>query len=143
MYNSRLDQVTRAIQFMQVSKVFKTMTRPPRKNVAVQVTIGLLGVRQELYGPVNERFDLIVGMVLQISTGGFEPLRHIRIPKNATSPKPRARLLAAAMHTRVESQRVQLPLMLHFIEDVQQGNLSDQLLLATPETFRDRNGRLI
>ena len=88
MCNSRLDQVTGAIQFMQVAKVLKTVTRPPGKNVAVQVTIGLLGVCQELYGLVNESFKLIVGMVLQISTGGFEPLRHIRIPKNATSPIP-------------------------------------------------------
>ena len=59
MGNPRLDQVTRAIQFMQVAKVFKTMTRPPCKNVAVKVTVGLLGVRQELYRPVNERFNLI------------------------------------------------------------------------------------
>ena len=34
------------------------------------------------------------------------------------------------MHARVESQRVQLSLMLHFIVDVEQGNLCDQLLLA-------------
>ena len=47
------------------------------------------------------------------------------------------------MHPRVESQRSQVPLMLHFIEDVEQGDLPDQLLLATPETFRDGNARLI
>jgi hypothetical protein len=88
MYDSRLDQVTGAIQFMQVAKIFKTMTWPPRKNVAVQVTIGLLGVCEELDGPVNESFNLIVGMVLEVSTGGFEPLRDIRIPENAASPIP-------------------------------------------------------
>src|SRR5271157_1950687 len=110
MYNSRLDQVTGTIQFMQVAKVLKTVARPPRKNVAIQVTIGLLGVCQELYGPVNESFNLIVGMVLEISTGGFKPLRHVRIPENTTSPIPRAGFLPAAMHARVESQRVQLSL---------------------------------
>jgi hypothetical protein len=41
------------------------------------------------------------------------------------------------MHTRVEPQPSQLPLVLHFIEDVGQGDLPDQLLLATPEPFRD------
>ena len=87
-YDCRLDQVTGAIQFMQVAKVFETVTWPPGKNVAVQVTIGLLGVCEELYGPVNESFDLIVGMVLEISTGGLKPLRHVRIPENAASPIP-------------------------------------------------------
>ena len=47
------------------------------------------------------------------------------------------------MHARVESQRIQLSLMLHFIEDVEKGDLSDQLLLAAPEAFRDGNARLI
>ena len=47
------------------------------------------------------------------------------------------------MHARVESQRVQLSLMLHFIVDVEQGNLSDLLLLASPEAFRNGNARLI
>ena len=143
MDNSRLDQVTGAIQFMQVAKVLKTVTRPPRKNVAVEVAIGLLGVCQELYGPVNESFNLIVGMVLEISTSGFKPLRDIRIPENAASPIPGAGFLPTAMHARVESQRVQLSLMLHFIVDVEQGNLSDQLLLTSPEAFRNGNARLI
>jgi len=47
------------------------------------------------------------------------------------------------MHARVESQRVQLSLMLHFIVDVEQGHLSDQLLLAAPEAVRNGNARLI
>ena len=88
MYNSRLDQVTGAIQFMQVAKVLKTVTRPPRKNVAVEVAIGLLGVCQELYGTVNESFNLIVGMVLEISTSGFKPCLLY------TSPSPRDGLLS-------------------------------------------------
>jgi hypothetical protein len=47
------------------------------------------------------------------------------------------------MHARVESQRVQLSLMLHFMVDVEQGNLCDQLLLAAPEAIRNGNARLI
>ena len=88
MDNSRFDQVAGAIQFMEVAKVLKTVTRPPGQNVAVEITIGLLSICQELDGPVNVRFKFIIGMVLQISTGGFEPLRHVRIPKNAPSPIP-------------------------------------------------------
>jgi hypothetical protein len=118
MYNSRLDQVAGAIQFVQIAKVLKTVTRPPRNNVTVQVTIGLLSVCQELDRSVNESLNLIVGMVLQVCAGSFEPFCHIRIPKNAASPVPGVGFLPAAVHTRVESQRIQLSLMLHFVVDV-------------------------
>jgi hypothetical protein len=47
------------------------------------------------------------------------------------------------MHPRIKSERVQLPLMPHLFENVKQGDLSDELLLATPEIFRDGNARLI
>ncbi len=143
MYNSRLDQMTGAIQFMQVAKVFKTVTGPPRKDVAIQVTVRLLGACEKLDGPVDESFKLRVFVVLEISARGLEPFADIRVPEDATSPVPCAGFLPAAVHALVEPQGIQLALMPHFIVDVGECDFSDLLLQPAPEAAGESNARLI
>ena len=69
--------MARAIEFMQVTKILETMTRTPGQDMAIQVTIGLLGAREELNRPVDQDFELCVFMMLQVGAGSLEPFGHV------------------------------------------------------------------
>src|ERR1700722_19412506 len=64
--NCCFDQVARTVELMQITKVFETVTRTPGQYVAIEVTIGLLGARQEFDGPLHDCFEFRVFPMLQI-----------------------------------------------------------------------------
>ena len=78
-------------------------------------------------------------MMLQIGARCLEPFGHVRVPEDAASPIPLARLLPAAVHALVEPQGIQLALMPHFIVDVAESDLSYLLLQLVPKAAGERN----
>jgi hypothetical protein len=135
--NCRFNQVSRAIELMEITEVFEPVTRTPGQNMAVEITVTLLGVCQEFDRSVDERLELWVFMVLKVSARCLQPFCNVGIPENASAPVPVARFLSASMHALIEPERVQVTLMPHFIVDMDQGDSSDLLLELLPKTVGD------
>ena len=135
------DQVSGAIEFVQVSKVLESMLRTPGKDMAVDVPIRLLRPLEQADNLLNTRLQSRVARLLQARRCGFQPFREVRIPKDAAAPisriGPGVCELAAPMHPPVEKHRIHLSLRAHFLELVNQRGLSDEIAPALPETIVD------
>ena len=133
------DQVSRAIELVQVSKVLESMLRAPGKDVAVDVSVGLLRPLDETDNLLNTRLQARVSRLLQTCRCGFQPFREVRVPKNAAAPisriGPRVCELAAPMHPPVEKHRIHLSLRAHFLELVNQRCLSDEIAPVLPKSI--------
>ena len=128
---------------MQVAKVFETVTRTPGQYVAIEVTIGLLGACQEFDGPVHDCLEFRIFPMLQVGARCLKPFGNVRVPEDAAAPVPVIRLLPAAVHPLVETQRIQMPLVPHFLVDVAKSDLSYLLLQFIPKAVGEKNLRLI
>ena len=106
MDHGSLDQVTRAVELMQVAKIFEAVPWAPGQDVAIQVAVRLLSAREEVNRSVDQCFEFRIFMMLQIGARRLEPFRHVRVPEDAASPVPGARLLPSAVHALIESQGI-------------------------------------
>src|ERR1700722_18648011 len=137
------DQMTRTIELMQVAKIFEAMTWTPRKDMAIEVAVRLLGAREEFDRSLNQGFDFSIFPMLQVGARRLEPFGDVGIPENAPSPIPVIHFLPATVHPLVEAQGIQVALMPHFAINMGQGDLSDLLLQVVPKAASERNPRLI
>jgi hypothetical protein len=111
--------------------------------VAIEVAIGLLGARQQFDGSLHDCFEFRVFPMLQIGARCLKPFGNIRVPEDAAAPIPVARLLSAPVHSLVETQGIQMPLIPHFLVDVAKSDLSYLLLQLIPKAAGNKNLRLI
>ena len=97
------DQMTRTIELMQVAKIFEAMTWTPRKDMAIEVAVRLLGAREEFDRSLNQGFDFSIFPMLQVGARRLEPFGDVGIPENAPSPIPVIYFLPTAVHPLVEA----------------------------------------
>src|ERR1700745_3185974 len=88
MNNRGLNQVTCAIEFVEISEVFETMPWPPRQEMTIYVSIGSLGAFKARDDIVHRLLQAIVFVLLEIARCSLQPLSEIRIPKDTGSPIP-------------------------------------------------------
>ena len=114
------DQVSGAIELVQVSKVLESMLRAPGKDVAVDIAIRLLRPLEQADNLLNTRLQSRVARLLQACRCGFQPFREVGVPKDAAAPisriGPGVCELAAPVHPPVEKHRIHLSLRAHFLE---------------------------
>ncbi len=133
------DQVSGAIEFVQVSKVLESMLRAPGKDVAVDVAVRQLRPLEQANNLVDTRLQRRVARLLQACRCGFQPFREVGIPKDAAAPisriGPGVCELATPMHPLVEKHRIHLPFRAHFLKLVNQRGFSDEIAPALPEAI--------
>ncbi len=135
------DQVSGAIELVQVSKILESMLRAPGKDVTIDVAIRLLRPLEQADNLLNTRLQSRVARLLQACRCGFQPFREVGIPKDAAAPisriGPRVCELAAPMHPPVEKHRIHLSLRPHFLELMSKRGLPDEITPGFPETIVD------
>ena len=135
------DQVSGAVEFVQISKVLESMLRAPGKDVAVDVAVRQLRPLEQADNLLNTRLQRRVARLLQACRGGFQPFREVGIPKDAAAPisriGPGVGELAAPMHPPVEKHRIHLPLRAHFLKLVSQRGFSDEIAPSLPKSIRE------
>ena len=137
------DEMTRAIKFMQVTKILETVSRTPCQDVTVQIPVRLLSPREKFDRSLDQGFQLGIFGVLEISARRLEPFGDVRVPKDAAAPIPIVRFLPATVHALVEPKSIQLALVPHLIVDVPESDLSYLLLQLIPEAAGKNNLRMI
>src|SRR4051812_42166436 len=77
MNNSSLNQVTSTIEFMEISEVFESMTRPPSEDVTIDVAIGSLSMFEACDDIVQCLLHAIVFDLFEIGRPSFQPFSKI------------------------------------------------------------------
>src|SRR5256885_10492347 len=82
MGNCRFDEMTGAVQLVPVTQVRPALLRLDRREMGVEISIGLLGRDNPINDLVNPLLQQRIGMSGETVAGGFKPLGDIRIPED-------------------------------------------------------------
>ena len=130
--HSRLEEVPGAIRLVVVIQIRPALVWLVHLVVGVKVPIGLLGGDDQVNRLVRHALHLWVADVGQIVSQGLEPLVDVGIHKHRPLVLPFARACG-------EPQVVEVARTLQLLVAVPQADLTIDLLLVRPKSFRERN----
>jgi hypothetical protein len=116
MNDGGLNQVARAIEFVEISEILETMPGPPGKDMTIYVPVRRLSMFEAGDDIVHRVLQAIVFGLLEIGRRSFKPFSKIRVPKNTGSPIPIANDRSATVHFLIKFEGIDMPLSAHFFE---------------------------